>query len=697
MSAHGPSREMERLASLLELDLLHGQPFVEIDRLTALANDICDSNIAAFTVHDAARAIQISTSFGERATMPRHECICSLTFERGSTVVIEDARADPRAAKYRHVAQAPYVRSYAGVSVSLDSGGVIGVLAVGHTDPGRFGPREVERLERVAELVSAYLASRRDTIRAHRAASQTEAERAKQHLFELIFNAVQEGVTVHTPAGGIVEMNPASLDILGVTRQEMEGRAYSDPRWKTIRPDGSRFPNEENPVAITLKTGRSLQNVPMGIQLPTGELKWISINTVPIRNSYTDAIDYAVVTMKDITRQRQAEDRLTAQNTKLAEALSEAEKANRARADFMGVMSHELRTPMNAVLACAKLLAQSRLDPVQLRTLGVLEDAGRQMLALLNDLLDLSSLNANKVRVEREPVSLVRLIEDAAVIWASEVQAKGLTLSVMIDPALVSPRSVDPARLLQIIGNLMANAIKFTATGGITIQAWPEGRHNDAERIAIEVEDTGPGVPKEAIERIFSPFEQADVSSKRRYGGLGLGLHVARRLAAAMGGDIQLESHLGEGSRFTVRINAPICEAAEPAEPAGTETQGEMQTKTVLCVDDNPRNLYVIGAILKAAGHETVEVASGAEALKELATRKFDVIVLDMVMPDMDGLEVLASLRVGGGVNRATPVIACTANVLPDQVAAYRSAGTVSVLAKPIDVKAMLQAVAAAA
>jgi two-component system, sensor histidine kinase len=202
-------------------------------------------------------------------------------------------------------------------------------------------------------------------------------------------------------------------------------------------------------------------------------------------------------------------------------------------------------------------------------------------------------------------------------------------------------------------------------------------------------------VPKEAVERIFSPFEQVDVSSKRRHGGLGLGLHVARRLAVAMGGDIELETRPGEGSRFTVIIAAPMCEAAAPAGPADADER-EIQVKEILCVDDNLRNLYVIGAILKAAGHRTTEVSSGADALRELAARKFDVIMLDMVMPDLDGLDVLTSLRANGGMNQATPVIACTANVLPDQIAAYRSAGTVEVLAKPIDVKAMLQAVAAA-
>lgn len=693
--AFDPSGETERLVSLLELDLLHGQTFPELDRLTALANDICGANIAAFTVHDATRAFQISTSFGAREIMPRRECICSVSFESGTTVVLDDARATARASKYRHVVQEPFVRSYAGVPVVLDAGRIIGVLAVGHTDPAQFGPEEVERLERVAELVSAFLTTRRDAIRAHRAASQTEAERARQVQFELIFNAIHEGVNVFAADGKIIETNSSAAEILGLAREQQLGRAIVDPRWKTTKPDGSPFPTDEHPVVRALRAGEMTRNVRMGLELPTGEQRWISVNAAPIRNVETDAIEYVVATFKDMTAQYETERRINAQNAKLAEALTEAEKANRAKTDFMGVMSHELRTPMNAVLACAKLLMQSKLDPVQLRTLGVLEDAGRQMAALLNDLFDLSSLNADKVRIEREPVSLVRLIEDAAVIWAADVKAKSLSLSVMIDPALVAPRSIDPARLLQIIGNLMANAVKFTTTGGITIQAWPEGRKDGAERIAIEVEDTGPGVPKEAVERIFSPFEQVDVSSKRRHGGLGLGLHVARRLAVAMGGDIALETRPGEGSRFIVSIAAPLCEAAAPAGPADAD-ESEMQVKEILCVDDNPRNLYVIGAILKAAGHRTTEVSSGADALRELASHKFDVIMLDMVMPDMDGLDVLANLRGNGGINQATPVIACTANVLPDQIAAYSSAGTISVLAKPIDVKAMLQAVAAA-
>jgi len=700
-----PANEAQRLAALLELDLLETRRFPELDRLTALAADVCGAEISVITLHTFDEGIQISSSTGvvPHGTVPRGDTYCTHILLKPRTLVITDAASDPAFRNNRFFIEAPHARSYVGVPIAAEDGLPVGVMCVVHKDADKFSQADIGRLEKIGLLVNAFLETRLANIRAEAAARKTAAERQRQNLFELIFEAIQEGVNVHIPSGEVVEMNAAGASILGLTRDQLQGRAFTDPRWKTFKPDGSPFLADEYPVAITLKTGQSLQNVPMGIEMPSGVIRWITINTAPLRHPETQEIEYAVVTMKDVTEQHAAEVQVHDQNKQLVEALAEAEKASRAKSDFMGVMSHELRTPMNAILSCALLLSQSRLDPVQKRTLGVLDDAGRQMLAVLNDLLDLSSLNAGKIRIEREPISLLRLIQDAAVIWAADVREKGLSLSAMIDPKLAAMRNVDSARLLQIIGNLMANAIKFTSTGGVTIQAWVEAGRGGIEYAVIEVEDTGPGVPAEAVERIFSAFEQADTSTTRRHGGLGLGLHVARRLALAMGGDIELETQPGEGSRFTVRIEAPLSrtdavrtlatldaghDAANDAGPAGRE---------ILCVDDNERNLYVIGAMLRAAGHQVTICASGAEALEILAGRKFDVVMLDMVMPDMDGLTTLARLRAGGGPNADTPVIACTANVLPDQVEAYRKAGTADVLAKPIDPRAMLRAVMVAA
>lgn len=694
-----PADGQDKLAALTELELTHGEPLVDLDRLVVLAADICGASLACFTVHDATTAYEVSATFDPRATMPKQECMCSIPLASAQTLHVADAAADPRLMGARYAAGAPFVRSFIGVPVCVESGPPVGVLAAGHIEPGQFGNREIGRLTKVSELVAAFLGQRRAAIRATRAAQTTEAERQRQHLFELIFNAIQEGVNVHRPNGDVVEMNPACLRILGLTREEMQERAFTDNRWRTFRPDGSLFLDQHYPVSRTLRTGQSFENVPMGIELPSGERRWISINSVPLRDHATGEVEYAVVTMKDISGQHEAETLLTMQNSQLAEALEAAEKASRAKTDFMGVMSHELRTPMNAIMGCALLISQSKLDPVQRRTLGVLDDAGKQMLAVLNDLLDLSALNADKVRIEAEPVSMLRLIEDAAVIWASDVRAKQLSMAVMIDPAMAQTRMVDSARLLQIIGNLVANAIKFTSEGSITLRAWPERGRGRPDGVAIEVEDTGPGVPPEAAERIFQPFEQVDVTAKRRHGGLGLGLPIARRLAQAMGGDIELDTRHGHGSRFTVRIEAPRTDAS-PMRPVSLGADSEESgaaSRDILCVDDNPRNLYVLTGMLRAAGHRTTECATGREALELLKSKKFDVVLLDMVMPGMDGLDVLARLRREAGPNSQTPVIACTANVLPDQIAAYRKAGSADVIAKPIDPRAMLRAVASAA
>lgn len=699
MPASDSDKVHRRVAVLRDLDVLReGDAHPGLDRLIALASDVCDANIAAFVVQDETTSYQLSTSYGHAEAMPNAECLCTSTMMSGKTQLVADTLKDPRYSHARYARNSPFIRSFIGVPVGADPELPLGVLAIGHTEPGRFGQTQVQRLERIAELVTSFIVARIEGIAAARAAAKTEAERKRQHLYELIFNAMREGVNVAAPGRGIVEVNPACLDLMGLTKEAIESRSYKDPRWRALKPDGSIFAADEFPLIVTLRTGQALQNIPMGVELPDGRMRWLSVNTVPITHPDTGEVEYAVVTMKDVTAQNEAEHKIAAHNAALADALADAERASQAKSDFLGVMSHELRTPMNAVLSCASLLSQSKLDPVQRRTLGVLEDAGKQMLVLLNDLLDLSSLNADKVRIEPEPVSLIRLIEDAAVIWAADVRAKGLSLSVMIDPDLVAPRMVDSARLLQVIGNLMANAIKFTTVGSISLQAWPERGRDGVERVAIEVEDTGPGVPREAAERIFSPFEQADVSSKRKHGGLGLGLHIARRLAVAMGGDIELETRPGLGSCFTVRINAPLAAPSiAPVEPASMKTADTEKQLEILCVDDNARNLYVISAMLRAAGHRTVECASGADALEMLRRRKVDLVLLDMVMPDMDGFDVITRLRETDGPNVETPIIACTANVLPDQIEAYRRAGTAGVLAKPINPRAMLEAVAAAA
>ncbi|RYG30227.1 MAG: GAF domain-containing protein, partial [Burkholderiales bacterium] len=209
MTEHTNASEQQRLEALFELDLLDGGPFIEIDRLVNLAAEICGGNLAAFTVHDADTAHQISSSWGQVDTIPRSECMCSPSLEANMTVHTEDARVDERFVAMRYVVQPPHVRSFISVPAGAEPGQPIGALAVGDTHPGRFSQRDIERLERVAELISAFLLQRRTALRAMRAATKTGEERQRHNLHQLIFEAIQEGVNVHTPDGDVIEMNAA--------------------------------------------------------------------------------------------------------------------------------------------------------------------------------------------------------------------------------------------------------------------------------------------------------------------------------------------------------------------------------------------------------------------------------------------------------------------------------------------------------
>ena len=216
----GMSKVERRVAVLRDLDVLNGGDFPGLDHLTALAADVCDANLGAFVVNDGAQAYQLSTTFGTRETMPGLECMCTPILEAGATLISDDARHDRRFAGARYVHSAPHVRSFVGVPVGAVPELPLGVLAVGHTEAGMFGPRQAQRLERIAELVTSFLVARLEGIEALRAAAKTDEERKRQHLFELIFNAIQEGVNVVAPRRGLVEVNPACLELMGITREE---------------------------------------------------------------------------------------------------------------------------------------------------------------------------------------------------------------------------------------------------------------------------------------------------------------------------------------------------------------------------------------------------------------------------------------------------------------------------------------------
>ena len=360
-------------------------------------------------------------------------------------------------------------------------------------------------------------------------------------------------------------------------------------------------------------------------------------------------------------------------------ARRKAEVASAAKSDFLAVVSHEIRTPMNAVISAANLLRRTRLDGQQREHVSMLIDAGDVLMGLLNDVLDFSKIEAGKMALESADMIVRDRVSTVVRLWEPRALANGVRLKVRIATDVPSAVRTDPLRVQQILFNLMSNAVKFTHDGAITIAVgW------DGARLNVAVTDTGCGIPADRLGQIFNSFEQADVGTTRRYGGTGLGLSISRKLAELMGGSLTVDSVDGQGSTFTLSLPVTAIEGAAPKPARPVETTGSLAGCSILAADDHEVNRRILQLLLEPHGCRLTLVENGAEALEAASGQRFDAILMDMQMPVMDGLEATRRIR-AGEVNRATPVIALTANALDMHRAAWDAAGVHAFLTKPID------------
>jgi|SRR5579872_2118174 len=374
-----------------------------------------------------------------------------------------------------------------------------------------------------------------------------------------------------------------------------------------------------------------------------------------------------------------------------------AEAANEAKSAFLATMSHEIRTPLNGVLGMAQAMAAETLSPVQRERLDIIDQSGKALLAILNDILDLSKIEAGKLELEEIEFDLGEVARGAHSAFTALANKKGLSFALDIDRA----RGVymgDPTRLRQILYNLISNALKFTEHGEIRVTAV-----RDAEALTIAVRDTGVGIPEEALGKLFGKFAQVDASTTRRFGGTGLGLAICQKLSNLMGGAIGVESTLGEGSTFTVTL--PMERVGEereaiplPSPPThGATPEGTLSLR-VLAAEDNSVNQLVLKTLLHQIGVEPVVVDDGAQAIEAWEAGRWDVILMDIQMPVMDGPTATRLIREReAATGRArTPIIALTANAMSHHVTEYLAAGMDDHVAKPIEAGRLFAALQAA-
>jgi PAS domain S-box-containing protein len=498
------------------------------------------------------------------------------------------------------------------------------------------------------------------------AAAQLETQATAQRL-RIALDAASAGVYETDFVTGSFWCSPEFDSIVGrhLTFEQASGV------WPNIHPDDA----EAVRAAIDAsQEARGEAHAEWRVCLPDGTTRWVEVYGLPTYGETGNVPLKLTGVILDVDERKR-------QELALVEARQAAEAAAAAKAAFLANMSHELRTPLTSIIGFSRFLHERPDLPTDvLGHARRIFDASETLLAIINDVLDLSKLDAGQADLERDPFSIEQLVDDLKGLLNVQAAAKNITLEAALAPGLPPLVYGDVTRIRQVMLNLIGNAVKFTSHGGVTIGA----RYDAArDRLRIEISDTGPGISAEALSRLFERFSQGEVSINRTHGGTGLGLAISRKIVTLMGGDIGVESHEGQGSTFWFEIPAPPADCRAEAAPA-CATAVECPTLRLLVVDDTAMNRELVRLMLEPLGLVIEEATGGSEAIQAAINTPFDLILMDVRMPGVDGLEASRAIRATGGVNAGTPILAVTADVQPENYAACHEAGMNDVVPKPI-------------
>lgn len=508
----------------------------------------------------------------------------------------------------------------------------------------------------------------------------------------ILYQTMAQGVVYQDSTGKIIDVNASAERLLGLSNRQMMGVDSMDPRWKAIREDGSDYPGEEHPAMVSLRTGKPIKNKLMGVYHPKlNEFRWIIINAIPLFQDGS-ALPYKVyTTFSDVTDLKRMEEKLTI-------AKEKAESSTRTKSSFLANMSHEIRTPMNSIIGFIDLVLESdTLSSVNAKLLLTAQKSSKNLLGLINDILDISKLEAGKMDIDLISMNLLNLVDEVVKNFSIKAKSQNILLTVHEFPPDCELIVGDKHRIRQILTNLVGNALKFTQQGSVVISV----QNLDDKVLQFSVKDTGIGMTPEQVKSVFQLFSQADQSTARKYGGTGLGTSISKQLVELLGGKIWLESKIDRGTTFYFTL--PLVKASEKSwtqakdEQKGVTAifQNDSQNLDILLAEDKDENILLASLRLRQFHHHIQIAKNGFEAVEAFKEKEFDIILMDINMPKMDGVGATQKIReIEAETGRAkTPIIALTANLMKEDREKYIKEGMDFVIGKPISFDELFHAI----
>lgn len=651
-----------RLAALNRLEILDSAPEASFDSLVDLTAQIFDAPMAAISLLDADRQW-----FKARVGLDLSQTDICLSFCLHAVVAgeklmeVRDTRLDPRTADNPLVTGEMGLRYYAGAVIHAPTGEAIGALCILDTRPRRpMSEARRTQLRTLADGVEDALRLRLE-LTLHR---ETEARLIQSEASYRMLSDHCHDILVRADRDGRISYASPSTRALGYAPEEVVGRCFTD------------FVAPQDRVAVLAALARlfdsspsdEVMQAPYPVLTSAGDTVWLEGASSLVRDSEGRATEVVSV-YRDVTAQRALQKRL--------------EAAVEAKAAFLANMSHELRTPLTSILGFSALLAKTPgLPHAAGAHVTRITTAGTALLALINDILDVSKLEAGQIELELETTHIPALAEEVRDILSVQASVKGVALQIT-DNLRCPDRQVDSLRLRQVLLNLAGNAVKFTDQGAVSIRLAEVG--DEGDRLRIEVIDSGPGIADAHRKRLFQRFVQADSSVTRKHGGSGLGLAISRELVELMGGEIGAENRDQPGACFWVEI--PAAQAPQkvaPAAPPPAASPASGLSGRVLIVDDHPINRELVRLFIGSPNVTTVEADNGQMAIDRAMAEPFDLILMDVNMPVMDGLAATSAIRASCRLNAETPIVALTAQTGSEIEEKCFAAGMDAVLAKPI-------------